>query len=79
MAALHVVHAIDILTGAITIDALGKPLSPLVPRTPPGMGSTVAEPVRQAVQRWFAALGANPTAPLSTDDLIRLRDEFSAL
>ncbi len=77
--AIHLVHAIDILTARITLDDLGRALSPLVRRTPPGMGSTVQPAVRDLVQRWYAELDSNHAATMTESHLARLRTELAQL
>ena len=79
VAALHLVHAIDILTDQLAIEDLGRPLSPLVRRTPPGMGSTVQLAVQELVQRWYAELGSNHAATMTEAHLARLRTDLEAL
>ena len=74
----HLANALAIQRGRMTMDDLGKPLSPLVPRYPRGAGPGVDPAVQALVQRWFADLGT-ATAPLSEEQMERLRDELAAL
>lgn len=76
---LHLKQAIGILTGALRLEDLGRPVSPLVPRTLPGAGSSVQPAVRELAQRWFASLGSDYAALLSDENLQRLRMEVDAL
>lgn len=77
--AVHLVHAIDILKGRMTLEDLGRAVSPLVRRVPPGMGSTVQPAVRDLVQRWYAELGSNHAATMSEAHLTQLRAELERL
>ncbi len=74
----HLATALAIQRGQMTMDELGKPLSPLVQRYPRGAGPGVAPAVQALVQRWFAELGT-ATAPLSEEQMERLRGELNAL
>ena len=59
----HVAKALAIQRGLMTMEDLGKPLSPLVQRYPRGAGPGVDPAVQTLVQRWFAELGtATPEA-----------------
>lgn len=63
----HVLRAIAILQGTQTMESLGRPVSPLVPRGPAGGG---ADPrVRDLAQRWFATLGRDLGAAFDDDQL----------
>lgn len=77
--ARHLLYGIAILTGQMTLEDLGRASSPLVRRTPPGVGSTVEPRVRELAQRWFAALGADPEATISSSQLAELQAELEQL
>jgi len=72
----HLLRAIEILRGEISIDALGRPVSRFVPR-PEGSGGAHTR-VREIAQLWFARLGGDFTAVLDETQLaefvIDLRD-----
>lgn len=75
---IHLLHAIDILAGEKTIDDLGRPVSPLIPR-PPGSTPGADPAVRDLAQRWFAESGNDINAELDDFALARLRTELHAL
>ncbi|MEO6398584.1 MAG: hypothetical protein ABIP13_08965 [Tepidiformaceae bacterium] len=75
----HLLYGITILRGEMTLEDLGRAISPLVRRTPPGMGSSVDPRVRDLAQRWFADLGSNTEATLTEDGLRSLQDELRLL
>ena len=75
--AAHLLDSVAILEGAKTMDDLGRPVSPLVPRPRGGPGAT--DEVRQLAQRWFASLGSDPLAELDLAALERLRHDVAAL
>ena len=73
--AIHLLDAVAILLNEKTIDELGRPLSPLVRRSPrPG----ASDAVKGLVQRWFEELGSDAHAELDADMLRRFREEASA-
>lgn len=73
VSASHLLQAIQILQGALRIEDLGRPLSPLVRR---GAGSGGVDPaVQSLVQRWFLELG-DVHAELQDDELDRLAAEL---
>ena len=73
----HVLSAIAILRGELTMERLGRPVSPLVPRAPGGGG---ADPrVRELAQRWFARLGGDVGAALDDVQLASLVKELNEL
>ena len=77
--AAHMLLAIAIQCGQETIEALGRPVSPLVPR-PPRAAAAGADPaVRALTQRWFAALGSDINAVLSSAQVEALRAEVRGL
>ena len=75
----HVRDAIAILRGEKTLDDLGRPLSPLVRRAPPGTAGGADARVRDLARRWYASLGDDPAAELSTAQLEALIAELDAL
>ena len=70
----HLVEAIAILRGEHTLDDLGRPTSPLVPR-PRSRQSGADDAVKELVQRWFRELGGDANAPLTRDQLARFLTE----
>ena len=77
--AANMLHAIAIQCGEETIEALGRPVSPLVPR-PPRAAATGADPaVRALTQRWFATLGSDINAVLSGEQVEALRGELRGI
>lgn len=73
----HVLHAIAVLRGEESMESLGRPRSPLVPRPPGGPG---ADPrVRVVAQRWFARLGGEVTAELDEEQLAELRSDLTEI
>lgn len=79
VAAEHLLYGIAILNREMAIEDLGRAVSPLVRRTPPGMGATVAPAVRQLAQRWFAMLGSNANARITPAQLAELVEELQQL
>ena len=75
--AAHLRDAVEILQGMKPMEALGRPVSPLIPRPPSGPGATAG--VRELAQRWFAALGGEPLAELDADQLAKLMLELAAI
>lgn len=76
VAALHLLEAIDVLTGASEPDDIGPSVSPLGHRRT----ELSAEPaVRELTQRWFSRLGGTPDASLDADTLAELRAEIETL
>jgi hypothetical protein len=68
--------AIAILRGEKSLEDLGRPLSPLVPRRAEGG----AEPaVRELAQRWWNLLGGDIRATLDDTALAALRAELVSL
>lgn len=75
--ATHLLQALDILEGHLTMEDLGHGISPLVNR---GSGSAPASPAVQAlVQRWYQELGQDVRAPLQPAERERLRNELTEL
>jgi hypothetical protein len=73
----HMLSAIAILRGETTIESLGRPVSPLIPRARGGAG---AHPrVRELAQRWFARLGGDAGAVLDEGQLASLIEELNAI
>ncbi len=79
VSAQHLLFAIAILGGEMTLEDLGRAISPLVRRTPPGMGGAVDPPVRLLAQRWFASIGADANATISAAQLAELTSELERL
>lgn len=76
--ATHLLSAMRILRDEMTLDDLGRPLSPMVARvTRPG--SSVDAGVQELAQRWFKMLGGVATAELDEAQLATLRTELIAL
>lgn len=75
----HLLHSIAILSGEMTLEDLGRAVSPLVRRNPPGMGGTASPVVRELAQRWFALLGSDTAAVLSPAQLAELVEEIRRL
>lgn len=76
VAALHLLEAIDVLTGSLEPDDIGASVSPLGHRRT----ELSAEPaVRELTQRWFARLGGTPDASVEADILAELRTEIEML
>jgi hypothetical protein len=73
----HMLSAIAILRGEVTMESLGRPVSPLVPRARDGGG---ADPrVRELAQRWFARLGGDVGAALDDVQLASLVEELHGI
>lgn len=72
----HLVEAIDILSGAKTMEDLGRPVAPLVPRS---AGGAVEPAVRELVRRWFADLGGDPRAELDAAQVSAFIGELRGL
>jgi antitoxin (DNA-binding transcriptional repressor) of toxin-antitoxin stability system len=73
----HVLDALAVLEGSVTIVELGRPVSPLVPKPPGGTG--VHERVREFARAWVTRSGNDPTCPLGPERLSLLRDELAGL
>ena len=74
--AQHLLYGVAILTGEMALEDLGRAISPLVRRTPPGMGGTVDPLVRELAQRWFTALGSHPDASIAPAQLAEFVGEL---
>ena len=78
VAAGHVLSAIGILQGTVSLDDLGRPQSPMLSRvTGAGRGAEAA--VREIAQRWFAELGGGPWAEMDEEQLAEFEAELRAL
>ncbi len=77
MEARHLRSAVAILRGELEIEALGRPVSPLLRRVEGGR--PVSPAVRELVQRWFADLGANVDAALDQPAVDRFIADLEAL
>lgn len=76
VAPAHLDGALEVLLGDISIDDIGRPLSPLVRRPDPG---AALPPVRDLAQRWLARLGGDPSRELTDSELQALRMDVAAL
>jgi hypothetical protein len=74
----HLLQAIRLQTGELTMEELGKPVSPLVQRYPRGLGPAVEPQLRELVQRWFLRLGSQATVALSHEEIAALRADIGA-
>jgi hypothetical protein len=74
----HVLAAVEILQGVRAMEDLGRPLSPLVRRSPPGQSAGVEPRVRALVQGWFSTLGSGGAA-LDSDEVRRFVAELERL
>lgn len=77
VSANHVLHAIAILRGEESMESLGRPVSPLVPR-PPGRGGSDPR-VREVARRWFDRLGGEVSAELDEAQLAELERDLAAI
>ena len=77
VSAAHILDSIALLQGTKTMDELGRPVSPLVPR-PPGRPPGVEHPAKELVQRWYAELGS-ADATLDDERLACFVQELRAL
>ncbi|MFN0146420.1 MAG: hypothetical protein ACKVT1_07925 [Dehalococcoidia bacterium] len=75
--AVHLLDAIAVLRGAKSMADLGRPVSPLVPRSRTAAGG-VEPAVKALIQRWHARLGS-PGAVLSEDALAQFAADLHAL
>jgi hypothetical protein len=76
VSAEHLLTAIEMLRGRVTLEDLGRPVSPLVPR--PGQRGSEAD-VRELVQRWWKELGEDVNATVGGEGLERLVEELRAI
>lgn len=74
--AAHMLDAIAILRGDKTLEDLGRPVSPLVPRRNEGGAETA---VRELAQRWWNALGGDISSTLNEPSLKQLEAELREL
>ena len=79
VAAEHLLYGIAILKREMTIEDLGRAVSPLVRRSPPGTGGTVEPVIRELAQRWFVTLGSDANATISPQQLVDLIEELQQL
>ena len=71
----HLRKAVGVLAGQISMDDLGRPRSPLVPRGE----ASVSDAVRALAQRWFVRLGSDVLAVLTAAQVAELLAELDAL
>ncbi len=71
--AQHVASAIRILREELTLDDLGRPVSPLIPRR--GHGGSSPE-VRAFAQRWYGQVGNDPHTELTHGQLEQMLSEL---
>lgn len=76
--AAHVLHAVALLQRTLRMEDLGRPLSPLVRRGPPGSPGGAEAALKALVQRWFAELGS-ADAGLDGESLARFVADLEAL
>jgi hypothetical protein len=74
----HLLDAIEILAGTKSMEDLGRPVSPLIPR-PPGTVPGATPAVRELVQRWFAHTGSDVNVDLDAESLARLQQDLHDL
>ncbi len=74
---VHLLHAVAILQGEERMEDLGRPVSPLVPRSPGGGGAMPA--VRELAGRWFALLGSDVSAVMTPEQIEAFVSEVRAL
>ncbi|MEP6870817.1 MAG: hypothetical protein ABI939_03100 [Anaerolineaceae bacterium] len=79
VAAEHLLYGIAILKQELTIEDLGRAVSPLVRRTQRGTGGTVEPVVRELAQRWFVTLGSDANATISPQQLVDLIEELQQM
>lgn len=75
----HVAAALEILLGETRMEDLGRPLSPLVRRLPPGQAGSADVAVRDLAGRWFDALHGDVHAVFSAQQLSEFRAEVLGL
>jgi hypothetical protein len=73
----HLLDAIGILRGELSMEDLGRAVSPLLRR--PGQRAGATADVRALVQRWYGQLGGTAEAVLSEEELARFKSELGAL
>ena len=75
--ARHLTDAVHILQGEMTVEDLGRPMSPLVASRLPRGGASPE--VQELVQRWYAELGDDPSAVLDEVAVGRLLGELAEI
>lgn len=75
--ARHMVSAVRILRGELSVEDLGRPISPLIASRMARGG--VASLVQELVRRWYAALGDDPSAELDPQSVDRLLAELAEI
>ena len=76
--ARHVLSAIGIVRGTLTLDDLGRPQSPMVSRVT-GAGTEVEGGVKALAKDWFDKLGNDPMAELDPEQLEAFAAELERL
>ena len=74
----HVLSAIAILRGSMTLDDLGRPQSPMLSRAT-GAGSGAEGSLKLLVQRWLGVLGGDATRALDDEQMAAFEAELQAL
>lgn len=72
----HLADAIALLLGETTLEQIGRPRSPLVPRPPAGPATPQ---VRDFAQRWLERLDREATRELTLPELLLMREEIGVL
>lgn len=75
----HLLDAIAILLDEKSMQDLGRGVSPLMPRGPRGQRESVDPAIRALAQEWFADLGNDVGAILSTPQVESLRAQLQAM
>lgn len=69
----HLLTSLQILKGEASMEDLGRPVSPLVPRT----GSPGSTPEARAfAQRWYQSVGGDPHAALTPAQVEQMEREL---
>ena len=74
----HLLNATALLLGEIRMEDLGRPVSPLIRRAPPGVGVGATGAAREFARRWLEVLCGDATAVLSTAEVALMREELSS-
>ena len=74
----HLLNATALLLGEFRMEDLGRPVSPLVRRAPPGAGVGATGAAREFARRWLEVLGGDATTVLSTAEVALMREELGS-